>query len=385
MEIAQYFSPGETGKDDYQPFMWGTHIKRFTEDGFPDMEGIQVVIIGIGEDRNSSDNEGCCNAPDKVRQEFYSLAYIPTLKVADLGNLIPGHTANDSYEALSFVCSELLERKIVPIIIGGSQDLTYGNYLGYQKMQQTVNIVCIDRKLDLGSSEDGISSNSYISSIVQHAPNLLFNFSLMGYQTHFLPPEEIEVIKNMYFDLHRLGTLQANLEEAEPIVRNSDILSFDISAVRKSDAPGTCNATPNGLYGEEVCQIFRYAGMSDKLSSVGIYELNPTFDDRNQTAQLAGQLIWYFLEGFSNRKNDFPVPLAKDYVKYRVAIKTPDHEIVFYKSLKTNRWWMEVPFRVGVKSKYERHHMVPCSYEDYQMACAEEIPDRWWQAYQKLN
>lgn len=385
MEIAQYFSPGETDKDDYQSFMWGNHVKRFTQEGFLGLEGMQVAIIGVGEERNSSDNEGCSNAPDKVREEFYKLAHIPSLQVTDLGNLIPGQTINDTYEALSFVCSELLEKKIVPVIIGGSQDLTYANYLGYQKMQQTVNVVCIDRKLDLGTMENEITSDSYISKIVQHNPNLLFNFSLMGYQTHFVSPDELEVIKNMYFDLHRLGSLQANLEEAEPIVRNTDILSLDISAVRRSDAPGTFNSTPNGLYGEEVCQVFRYAGMSDKLSSVGIYELNPRFDDRNQTMKLAGQLIWYFLEGFSNRKNDFPVPLAKDYVRYRVAIKTPDHEIVFYKSLKTNRWWMEIPFRVGVKSKYERHHMVPCSYEDYQMACTEEIPDRWWQAYQKLN
>lgn len=385
MEIAEYFSPGETNKDDYQSFMWGSHIKKFTQKMFPDMGGMQVAIMGVGEDRNSTDNDGCGNAPDMVREEFYKLAYIPSLQVADLGNLIPGQTIKDTYEALSFVCSELLEKKIVPIIIGGSQDLTYANYLGYQKMQQTVNIVCIDRKLDLGSMENNINSDSYISKIVQHNPNLLFNFSLMGYQTHFVAPQELDTIKNMYFDLYRLGTLQANLEEAEPIVRNTDILSLDISAIRRSDAPGTYNSTPNGLYGEEVCQVFRYAGMSDKLSSIGIYELNPKFDDRMQTVQLAGQLIWYFLEGFSNRKNDFPIALAKDYVKYRVALKTPDHEIVFYKSLKTNRWWMEVPFRVGVKSKYERHHMVPCSYEDYQMACAEEIPDRWWQAYQKLN
>ena len=385
MEITKYFSPGDTDRQEYLPFMWGSHIKRHTEKGFPETEGIKVAIIGVGEDRNAGDNEGCANAPGKVREEFYKLAYIPPVKVADFGDLIPGHTVNDTYQALSFVCSELFEKGIVPFIIGGSQDLTYGNYLGYQRMQQTVNIVCVDRKLDLGASGSETNADSYISRIIEHEPNLLFNFCLMGYQTHFVATDELETIKKMYFDLYRLGQLQANLEEAEPIVRNTDILSLDISAIRRSDAPGTCYSTPNGLYGEEVCQVFRYAGMSDKLSSAGIYELNPLLDSRNQTAELAAQFIWYFLEGFSNRKNDFPVPADKDYVKYRVALKTPDHEIVFYKSLKTNRWWMEVPYKVGVKSRFERHHIVPCSYEDYQMACAEEMPDRWWQVYQKLN
>jgi formiminoglutamase len=385
MEIAQYFSPGEVDQQDYESFMWGTHIKKFTEKNFPNLDGVKVVIVGVGEDRNAGNNEGCCEAPNKVRESFYKLAYIPTLAVADLGNIIPGHTVNDTYHALSYVCGELLQRNIVPIIIGGSQDLTYANYLAYQRMNQTINLVCVDRKLDLAPTDNQINSDSYLGKIVEHESHLLFNFALMGYQTHFVAPQELEVIKNMYFDLCRLGQLQANLEEAEPIVRNADILSVDMSSLRRSDAPGVFDSTPNGLYGEEVCQVFRYAGMSDKLSSVGIYEINPQFDVRSQTVELAAQFIWYFLEGFSNRKNDIPISLEKDYVKYRVALKTPDHEIVFYKSLKTDRWWMEVPYNVSSKSQFERHHMVPCSYQDYQTACAEEMPDKWWQAYQKLN
>jgi arginase family enzyme len=385
MEIEQYFSPVKVQIEEYPAFAWGARIKRFSEKEFPDLEGIKVAIIGVDEERNALENKGCGDAPDKIREALYNLSYVEGISVADLGNLKLGSTANDTYHALSFICSELIEMNIIPFIIGGSQELTFANYLGYQKRQQTVNLVCIDRKLDLGSIESDLDSSSYFNKILQYEPNLLFNYSLMGYQTHFVNGAEIEILKKMYFDLYRLGQLQANLEEAEPLVRNADILSFDISAVRRSDAPGTYHSTPNGLYGEEACQVFRYAGMSDKLTSVGIYEVNPMFDNRNQTSELAAQLIWYFLEGVANRKNDFPIPMEKDYVKYTVAIKAPDHELVFYKSNKTNRWWMEVPFRVGDKDKFERHHMVPCSYEDYQMACAEELPDRWWQAYQKLN
>jgi formiminoglutamase len=113
--------------------------------------------------------------------------------------------------------------------------------------------------------------------------------------------------------------------------------------------------------------------------------VNPEFDKREQTTQLAAQMLWYFLDGFIARKNDYPNTSDKDYLKYRVTMKEAAHEIVFYKSMKTDRWWMEVPYRIGAKSKFERHHMVPCSYTDYQMACSEEMPDRWWQAYQKLS
>lgn len=385
MEIESYLIPAEIGGQSYEPYQWGSSIKRFTKEGFPDLEEVKVAIIGIGESRNSMGNDGCSNAPDKVREYFYKLASIAGVKLADIGNLRLGQTTNDTYHAVEFVCSELIEKGIIPLIIGGSQDLTFANYLAYQKQQQTINLVCIDRKVDLGISSDSIDNNSYLNNIIRHPSALLFNLSLAAYQSYFVNEEEIETLKKMYFDAYRLGFIQSKIEEAEPIVRNADILSFDISSIRQSDAPACANTTPNGLYGEEACQIMRYAGMSDKLSSVGIYELNPEFDNRGQTTHLAAQMLWYFLEGFSNRKNDFPVITGKDYMKYRVAIKSPEHELVFYKSLKTDRWWMEVPFKIDDKSKFERHHLVPCSYDDYLLACAEEMPDRWWQAYQKLN
>jgi len=44
----------------------------------------------------------------------------------------------------------------------------------------------------------------------------------------------------------------------------------------------------------EAAGSFRYAGMSDKLSSFGIYEINPLFDNHDQTSHLAAQMIWYF-------------------------------------------------------------------------------------------
>jgi formiminoglutamase len=399
MEIKDYLIPSDIYErlpmgevQNWETHQWGNHIKRYTESGFPDLDGVKVAIIGIGESRHSLGNEGCSTAPDKVREHLLRLSAIDGITVADIGNLILGQAPNDTYHAVEFVCSELLGNNIIPVIIGGSQDITYANYMAYQKLQQTVNLVCIDRKLDLGISEDSIDNNSYLSNIIQHASGLLFNLSLVAYQSYFVNNEEIETLKKMYFDVYRLGQIQAKIDEAEPIVRSADILSFDISAIRQSDAPASANTTPNGLYGEEACQIMRYAGMSDKLSSLGIYELNPVYDNRGQTAHLAAQMIWYFLEGVANRKNDFPVVAGKDYMKYRVAIPQPittgqgeGHEIVFYKSLKTDRWWMEVPFKVADKAKFERHHLVSCSYDDYLLACSEEMPDRWWQTYQKLN
>jgi formiminoglutamase len=44
-----------------------------------------------------------------------------------------------------------------------------------------------------------------------------------------------------------------------------------------------------------------------------------------------------------------------------------------------------VPYPSVKGERYERHFMVPCGYSDYLQACKDEMPDRWWQTYQKLG
>ena len=167
------------------------------------------------------------------------------------------------------------------------------------------------------------------------------------------------------------------------VIRNADIFTFDISAIRQSDAPGNAYASPNGFFGDEACQVARYAGMSDKLSSAGFYEVNPSRDN-GQTAHLTAQMIWYFIDGYYNRKKDMPVSNKSGFIKYNVALKQGEQELVFYKSKKSERWWMDVPYP-SEKARYHRHHLVPCSYKDYETACSDEMPERWWQAFQKLS
>ncbi|MBL0343406.1 MAG: arginase family protein [Bacteroidetes bacterium] len=169
----------------------------------------------------------------------------------------------------------------------------------------------------------------------------------------------------------------------EPVIRAADMLSFDLSAIRQSDAPGATNPSPNGFNGEEACQAMMYAGLNDRLSSVGIYEFDAAADRNDQTAHLVAQMIWYFIEGVNNRKNDFPSANHAAYITYRVASDHLGKEIVFLKHKTSGRWWMEMP--VSTKSNRMSHYnFLPCSLHDYQQACNNEMPDRFWQALQKL-
>jgi len=388
MELSEYFEPinSEYTEEVFRPGRLGDVIISYTEEkNFPSLEGIDIALLGVKEDRNSLNNQGASMAPDHVRNYFYKLYQGNfKVKIADLGNIKRGFEIEDTYFAVKNVIADLIKARIIPVIIGGSQDITFANYLAYESLGQIINIASIDSCFDLGKAEEEINSKAYLSKIIMHQPNFLFNYTNIGYQTYFVNQDAIDLMGKLYFDVYRLGYVRSNLEEVEPFVRNADLLTFDISAIRQSDAPGNADASPNGFYGEEACQITRYAGMSDKLTSIGFYEINPTYDHADQTAHLVAQMIWYFIDGFYNRKQDFPLKEKDAYLKYRVSIIDHKYEIVFYKSKKSDRWWMEVPCPTNLKSKYERHYLVPCSYRDYQVAMKEEMPDRWWQVYQKL-
>ncbi len=349
------------------------------------LSSFDIAILGIKEDRNAVNNTGCDEAPHEIRKYLYHLfSGIYTPKIIDLGDIKKGQKISDTYFALRSTVTELLRSNVIPILIGGSQDLTYPLYQAYETLERIINMVSIDNSFDLAKSDDHFDSKSFLSKIILHKPNFLFNYANIGYQTYFVARHAVILMENLFFDIHRLGNIRNNLEEAEPIIRNADLVTFDISAVRQTDAPGNGNASPNGFFGEEVCQLTRYAGMSDKVSSVGFFETNPRIDNKGQTAHLVAQMIWYFIDGFYNRQNDFPLQNKDGFVKYIVNIQDLSEDVVFYKNNKTNRWWMEIPLTEKKHSIYERHLMVPCSYNDYQTACKNNFPDRWWKTYQKL-
>lgn len=349
------------------------------------LDKFDIALIGIPEDRGSLYNQGAENAPDNIRKYFYSLfSHWTNLRMIDMGNIKKGNSIDDTYYAVKDIVSMLIEKKVVPILLGGSQDLTFANYLAYEKLGKIINITAIDSVYDLGQDNQKLNARSWLSQIILHQPNFLFNFTNIGYQTYFVNKASVQLMKELFFDVHRLGEVRAKLDEAEPMIRNADIVSFDISAIRHSDAPGNFKAGPNGFTGEEACQLTRYAGMNDKLSSIGFYEVNPKFDHIGQTAHLTAQMIWYFIDGFMNRQSDLPHLGAEDYIKFMVTPEGYDEDLIFLKSKKTGRWWMVLESKNKENTKYRPHQFVPCSYADYKTALNNDIPDRWLKVQQKL-
>lgn len=355
----------------------GNKVVFHTQHDFPDISKVKIAIVGVLENRGVTTSSDEVNL-DHIRKELYSL--FPgnwESSIADLGDVLSGNSLDDSYFALQSIVSSLIKKKVIPIIIGGSQDLTYALYRAYDNLEQMVNMVAIDSKFDIGKQEQNIQSDSYLSKIIVEEPNNLFNYSNIGYQTYYNSQEEIDLIEKLYFDAYRLGEVCNNITISEPVFRDADLISLDLHSVKSSDSGSLTPFIPNGFNGKEICSLSRYAGISDKVSCFGIFNHNSS----GQESVLIAQIVWYFIEGVHYRSNEYPFGSKKDYLKYIVTYE--EDEIVFYKSNKTERWWIEIPFFSNVNNKLKKNTLLPCTHDDYLAACSHEFPERWWKAQRK--
>jgi len=354
----------------------GKKVVFHTQTDFPVLDNVAIAIITVNEFRGSEkDNDDF--SFDDFRKQFYSL--FPgnwNASIVDLGTIEAGASVEDTYFVVKSLVAELVKKRIIPVIIGGSQDLTYPMYRGYDNLDQMVNLVSVDNQFDF-SKENKLDSESYLSKIIVEEPNNLFNFSNLGFQTYFNSQEEIDLIEKLYFDAYRLGDVSAQVALAEPVFRDADLVSLDMTSVKSSDSGNFIDFQPNGFNGKEICALARYAGISDKVSAFGIFNHQATA----QEAPLIAQIIWYFMEGVNFRSNEYPFGSREHYLKYIVPFE--NEEIVFYKSNKTDRWWIEVPFFSNIHNKLHKNTLLPCTHDDYLAACNQEFPERWWKAQRK--
>ena len=395
MDIKIFFSPlDESLREDITE--GSTFYKNISanEESMPDYNGVDIAIIGLEENRGTIDNEGVNKGANEIRRKLYNLKKgSGTYNIIDLGNLRNGVDLEETILRLREVCEILICHDVLPIIIGGSHDLDIGQYKAYENMEKLVSVLNVDAEMDMNEASGQAPNRNHIHKLLLHEPNFLFNYCLMGYQTYLVEQEAINVLEKLYFDSYRLGQLRENIKEMEPVVREADMMTFDIGAINANDAPGNVNAQPFGLSAEQACQLCWYAGLSEKLSSVGFYEYNPDEDNtRMKTAQVIATMVWYFVEGFYHRKNEKDFK-TNDYLKYVVSMPNEPATIVFYKSKLSEKWWLEVPFpeekaKTGFmnskKRPYTRNCIVPCSYSDYEKSTKGDVPERWISTYAKL-
>jgi formiminoglutamase len=387
VDLNDYFNPVSIERPYYEHLtgqaVFPHTITIHTENNpIKDIGKYKIALMGVPESRNSP-NPGSVKGPDAVRSQLYKLAKIPgKTKIIDLGNMKQGTTFNDTVAGLTDIISILLNEMVFPVITGGSSALitALDKALSSKKLKYT--LTAIDSRIDYSQEKKDIDSFNYLNALINNHKGTFSHYINIGYQTYLNDQQVINRFLKRHSELIRIGDVRQAIYLTEPLLRDSDVAVFDISAVRQSDAPGTISPSPNGFYGEEICLLSRYSGISDKLKIFGLFEVNPDLDTRNQTSALAAQIIWFFLEGFAQKQYETPsigLSNAGRFTKYHVRVTDLEDDLIFVKSNLTDRWWMEI------QEDKDQNIYIACSHDDYIRANRNEVPDRWVRTVERLK
>lgn len=371
--IDIFLEPVDAGSFSEEGFSNGQIGKSILvyDDTFNDIENAELVIVGCGEQRgNNNSMQMDHSSANAVRSCFYNLTNWHTdVSIADVGNIRFGASLNDTYAALRSVVQELINLNKTILIIGGSHDLTSAQYQAYAIDKKHIEATLVDAKLDMNIAAPG-KSDQFLLEMLTAEPNFITHYNHIGFQSYFVDPHLLETMDKLRFDCFRLGHVKENIEEIEPVIRNSQLFSFDINAIANSYAPANFLSV-NGFTGEEACSLLRYAGLSPYINTVGIYGYEHSKDQHNLTAMQISQMIWYFVDGKSRSKRESDFGDKEAFNEFHTAFA--EVETTFLQSKKTGRWWMQLPDK-----KY-----IACSYKDYILASSNEIPERWLRAQER--
>jgi formiminoglutamase len=336
---------------------------------WPDVTTADVFIIGVNDMRGNLTVSNISPA-NEIRAQFYKLFYWHSeVKIIDLGNIVTGKTLQDTYAALASVIEELQALQKPILIVGGSNDMVQGQYQANVKLKQLVEITGVDALIDIEENQFS-PATQYLYPILTSEPNYALHYNHLGFQSYFVNPDLLQTIDKLRFDCFRVGKLKEHIEEAEPLMRASKILYFDVNAIAGAYMPGNA-ISPNGFTGEEACILSRYAGMTTAAATFGIYGYHAEKDPLQLGALQIAQMMWYYIDGVHKRMIEAQLSDNNSFNEFHLNLAEVNTS--FLQSKKTGRWWMQLP-----NGQY-----VPSSLKDYQVASRNEIPERWYRIQER--
>ena len=352
----EYFKPVDKKLIDLvenlNPNQVGNNIKINGRDDLSSILSSDLVIFSISDFRLDTTDKKSFNADKDFRKKFYSLFYSDwSLNLFDLGNLINGNLVSDTQFALKSIIEFCIKNQIFVISLGGPQYFTLDLYSSLKKNLSKINLVAINNKLEFSNE----NNESYLSKIIMDENNKLNHFSNIGFQKHLNSLDEIDLIKKMKFESLSLGKIKSDLNEAEPILRDSNLISFNVKSIKSGDI-NNAHQYPNGLTSYEFCSLSRFSGASLKSNVISYFE-NWDFSILNS---LLAEAIWYVIDGFSARIDETPDSDNDNFTYYFIEID--NYKFKFYHSLLSDRWWVEFLNDDVVSIK---KNIISCSYNDY--------------------
>lgn len=280
----------------------------------------RVALVGFPSDegvRRNGGRPGAADGPGAIRRELYGLTPEPRdparepmidllRRTRDLGDVPVEGDVEADQERLADVLARLLERGVVPVVLGGGHETAFGHFLAYVRAGLDVEIVNWDAHPDVRPwEEDGAHSGSPFRQALEHPSGACRGYSVAGLQPRSVSRAHLEYLREQGAGvIWREETDAAAAADLLGRLGAPAMASFDLDAVDRAHAPGVSAPATGGLAAGTWLDVAGRCGRAGAVSSVDVVETNPAHDRDGQTAALAAATVWRLLRGLSLRGSE---------------------------------------------------------------------------------
>jgi len=266
----------------------------------------KVIVVPFGLEKTVSYGGGTRNGPKEIIKashqvelydeeldcEPYKKIGIKTLKPFKIDKKI-----KNALKKMSDVNSEILNKKLFPITLGGEHSITPGCIAPFVKKYKKLCLLHFDAHADLRESYNGekFSHASAIKRCLDHK-----NVSVISFGIRNISKDEIYFLKKNSSRINIFWSKDKkkwNLNKFKKLIKNKTVyLTFDVDGLDSSIMPATGTPEPGGLFWDETLNIIKIAAKNSNIVGADINELSPIkgFNSYNfLVAKLAYKIIAY--------------------------------------------------------------------------------------------
>lgn len=270
-----------------------------------------VALIGFSCDTGVKRNEGRVGAakgPTALRKQLCNLPWLQQSPLYECGDVTCHDDALEQAQAdFAEQVTDLLEAGHFPIGLGGGHEVAFASWSGLsnhlKKSEATprIGIINFDAHFDLRDPNCQPTSSgtpfAQIAEVCAHN-HWEYHYACLGVSRMSNTPalfnraESLHVWyqEDLQMTLKDLPNLNAQLDQ---FIQQCDhlYLTIDLDVFPAAHAPGVSAPAARGVSLEVIEPLLIQIRDSGKLRLMDLAELNPEFDQDNQTARLAARLI----------------------------------------------------------------------------------------------
>lgn len=293
-------------------------------DGNPQPEQVRAILLGVSDDRGvqlAGGRLGAADGPLRVRDYLLRMpapAEFGAQSLLNAGDLQSAEHTAETHARLAEVVAVLRERFPLAklVVIGGGQDHAFGEVLGLARVVGRADpagrlaVVSVGPHAQVSDPERGEPNahTAFRRLLLEPAARLdgpsllqwgLQRVSNSQAQLKFLDAQGVQQVywEDVDGDHRRAGLDLVARLQALAVDHAGLSLSVHLAAFDQAVSPGVGAPSAVGVPAGAVVRAAAALGALPLASQLGLYELNPRFDQDGASARLAARLAWSYLTG----------------------------------------------------------------------------------------